>query len=214
MNYSRSISIFPSSKYPLPLSKGTAPHIIMAHGLCLYVNSLVLQTIVISTGVVGHHLHDASNPTRMFISNDAGRNWYSVRLFSFYVTWILFCGDFYSHCLLANTLMQLVTMETYCMLFNALLILHKSGEHLCYLPYTMCYVVSCRVSHDRGKCFQKFPLDTTGHFILRGLVGDFSVGSLVALAFGIPTHANFSSEWIVHAIKFGSALDRPCESSY
>ena len=79
---------------------------------------------------------------------------------------------------------------------------------------TTYYVVSCRVSHDRGKCFQKFPLDTTGHFILRGLVGDFSVGSLVALAFGIPTHANTTSEWIVHAIKFGSALDRPCKSFY
>ena len=45
-------------------------------------------------------------------------------------------------------------------------------------------------------------------------MGDFSVGSLVALAFGIPTHANTTSEWIVHAIKFGSALDRPCKSFY
>ena len=70
----------------------------------------------------------------------------------------------------------------------------------------------CRVSHDRGKCFQKFPLDTTGHFVLRGLVGDFKVGSLVGLAFGVPTQANNTSEWIVHAVKFSSALDRPCES--
>lgn len=68
-----------------------------------------------------------------------------------------------------------------------------------------------RVSHDRGKCFRKFPLDTTGHFILKGLVGDFKVGSLVGLAFGVPSHANNTSEWIVHAIKFSSALDRPCE---
>lgn len=72
-------------------------------------------------------------------------------------------------------------------------------------------VVMCRVSHDRGKCFRKFPLDTTGHFVLKGLVGDFNVGSLVGLAFGVPSHANNTSEWIVHAIKFASALDRPCE---
>ena len=72
-------------------------------------------------------------------------------------------------------------------------------------------VLSCRVSHDRGKCFQKFPLDTTGHFVLKGLVGDFKVGSLVGLAFGVPTRANNSSEWIVHAIKFSNALVRPCE---
>lgn len=77
--------------------------------------------------------------------------------------------------------------------------------------YRVFYIIMCRVSHDRGKCFQKFPLDTTGHFVLRGLVGDFKVGSLVGLAFGVPSRANNTSEWIVHAIKFGSALDRPCE---
>ena len=76
------------------------------------------------------------------------------------------------------------------------------------------YCCNHRVSHDRGKCFQKFPLDTTGHFVLKGLVGDFKVGSLVSLAFGVPSHANNTSEWIVHAIKFSSALDRPCESVF
>lgn len=68
-----------------------------------------------------------------------------------------------------------------------------------------------RVSHDRGKCFHKFPLDTTGQFVLKGLVSDFMLGSLVGLAFGVPSHANSTSEWIVHAVKFAQALDRPCK---
>lgn len=36
-------------------------------------------------------------------------------------------------------------------------------------------------------------------------------GSLVGLAFGVPSGANSSSEWIVHAVKFSQALDRPCK---
>ena len=179
---------------------------------CLFVNSFVLQTVVVSTGVVGDHLHDTSNPTRLFISDDAGRSWYSVSNFGLYVSWFLIFVVLCSHYLLANILMLLVTMGTCCMLFDVRLILQKSGQYLSYSLFTLSYIVFCRVSHDRGKCFQKFPLDTTSHFVLRGLVGDFSVGSLVALAFGVPSHANNTSEWIVHAIKFGSALDRPCES--
>lgn len=168
----------------------------------------MFQTCVLYKGVVGEHLHDTSQPTRMFISDDAGRNWYSVSFACIQLGFLL-CNNFYSHYLQANTLMLLVTMEIYYMLSNAQLILQTSGIHpiLCGVYY----IVKYRVSHDRGKCFQKFPLDTTGHFVLRGLVGDFNVGSLVGLAFGVPTHANNTSEWMIHAIKFSSALDRPCE---
>lgn len=65
-------------QYPLPLSKGTAPHIIMAHGMM--VNALIQFCLkcVFSVGVVGQHLRDKTNPTRVFISDDAGRSWYSV----------------------------------------------------------------------------------------------------------------------------------------
>lgn len=159
MNYSRSTAMLRDQQYPLPLSKGTAPHIIMAHG------------------VVGQHLRDKTNPTRVFISDDAGRTWYSSLPPGKYSYAI---GDY---------------------------------GNLLYAVQRSVNSTDIWVSHDRGKCFQKFPLDTTGHFVLRGLVGDFKVGSLVGLAFGVPTRANNTSEWIVHAIKFGSALDRPCHKA-
>jgi len=82
---------------------------------------------------------------------------------------------------------------------------------MCACMYMCTCICHHRVSHDRGKCFHKFPLDTTGQFVLKGLVSDFMLGSLVGLAFGVPSHANNTSEWIVHAIKFSQALDRPCK---
>ena len=85
------------------------------------------------------------------------------------------------------------------------------GSSIYLSIYVYHIYLSFRFSHDRGVCFKKEELDTTGYFSLtKGLLIDPKATSLYAFALGLEGNDD-DDQWRLIAINFESILTSPCE---